>query len=574
MPSQVKPQDRAEIVERLYDVALDPIRLEELLDTWEESVGPTRQDDAARFDDPEIESHLNRASVFLDRFEATRSDAIYRSVLEDIPRSAAFLADQSNRIAAFNRPAEVAFGLGDGAMLQDLPFEADDLPPLKQAILRALSAPALQPVETLRLRSKITGSPVVLRVGRIEGERAHPFALVISTELVWPEGFEVLVAETFSLTGAEVEIVRSITLGIPVKKIAEMRHRSEDTVRTQLRSILGKTETHSQSELVRVVLGLADVAKMPSGGSGGVRARNGLQEVPFRSFKGPGHRRLDYIEFGDPLGRPVLYMPIDYMMIRWPATAERAARQRGLRVIALVRAGYGHSEHHPKGVEYATATAEDYAALLGHLGIRQAAVLCLGADIEYAMRLSQLRPGLITGILGCGARLPTQTPDQYKSMGKWHRFILANARYAPRILPFLVQAGYAFARRVGKEKFLMSVNATSRADIEVFSRPEVREAILVGSEVTLSEKFSAHEAFTREVMASEADWSEIVRKLSVPNLLLVGDQDPQVPVQTALEMRVSFPNLDIRIWPESGQLLFFGEWPRVLDHLEEFLPKS
>lgn len=571
----VGPQDRAEIVERLYDVALDPIRLEDLVDAWEGHVGPTRTHDTQRFEDAEILSHLDRAKVFLDRFEATREDSVYRSVLQDIPRSAAFLADDGPQIAAFNRAAETAFSLKDGARLTDLPFEGDELDRLRDAVLRTIhKAHDGAAVETLRLRSRITGSAVILRIGRIEGESRRPLALVISTEMVWPDGFETLVQSTFGLTGAEVEIVRAITVGLPVKSIAESRGRSAETVRTQLRSILAKTETHSQSELVRVVLGMMDVARMPKGGAGGIRARGGLADIPFQTFTGPGGRRLDFIEFGDPAGRPVLYLPIDYMMIRWPATAERSATRRGLRVLVLVRAGYGHSAHHRPGVDYARATAEDYAALLDHLSVRRSAVLCLGADIEYAMRLSQLRPDLISGIVGCGARLPTQTPAQYQRMGKWHRFILANARHAPRILPFLVQAGYAFARRVGKEKFLMAVNATSPADIETFSRAEVREAILMGSEVSLSDKFSAHEAFTREVIASETDWTDIVMNQTGPCLLVMGDQDPQAPLQTSIEMRNTFAHLKIEIWPGNGQLIFFAEWPRVLDVLEDFLPKS
>ena len=35
-------------------------------------------------------------------------------------------------------------------------------------------------------------------------------------------------------------------------------------------------------------------------------------------------------------------------------------------------------------------------------------------------------------------------------MDKWQRFILANARYAPKVLPFLVQAGFSLARKLGK----------------------------------------------------------------------------------------------------------------------------
>ena len=113
-PKGVARDHKAEIVDRLYDVALDPIRLEELMQVWEGRIGILRQGhvkDVVPLDDPEIEAHLDRASIFLDRFVASREDGAYRSVLEDIPRSAAFLSDGGPILTGFNRPAAVAFGL-------------------------------------------------------------------------------------------------------------------------------------------------------------------------------------------------------------------------------------------------------------------------------------------------------------------------------------------------------------------------------------------------------------------------------------------------------------------------------
>ena len=100
---------RAEIVERLYDVAVDPIRLEELLEVWEGRVAPLR-DSAVALEDPEIEAHLARATVFLDRYEAAAGRGGQPSVLEEIPRSAAFLADGGAQVAGCNRAAGLAFG--------------------------------------------------------------------------------------------------------------------------------------------------------------------------------------------------------------------------------------------------------------------------------------------------------------------------------------------------------------------------------------------------------------------------------------------------------------------------------
>ncbi len=566
-------QHRAQIVDRLYDVALDPIRLEALVDLWEGHIGPTRLDDGltvAPMDDPEFEVHLDRASIFLDRYEATRVDGAFRSILEDIPRSAAFLANDLSVIVSFNRPAAVAFGLREGAVIADLPFEPDDIETLRGIIYRVASGRA-ERVVTLRIRSSITGSPVIVRLGPVEGEAERPLALVMSTELVWPDGFEDIVQEAFGLTSAEVEIVRGIALGLPVKDIAESRGRSQETVRTQLRSILAKTETHSQSELVRAVLGLMDVASMSTEAVTAVALTGDLDPLAFQELTAPDGRRLEWIEFGSPTGRPVLFMHMDYGLIRWPVPAERAARLRNLRVIVPVRAGYGRSDLHRRGKDHLAGVTEDYLTVLEYLNIRRCAIIAMGADLRFALSMSQARPDLFTGILGCAAQLPLRTAAQYDRMDKWQRFILANARYAPKVLPFLVKAGFSLARRLGKEKFFAQVNGGSAADLAAFARPDVREAVLVGSEVSMGAKISAHEAFTRECIGSEKDWSHLVQRAQVPIFLLQGDQDPQTPVLTIRELMLDFPNVEVRFLPNTGQLLFFAEWPQVLDALERFL---
>lgn len=391
---------------------------------------------------------------------------------------------------------------------------------------------------------------------------------MVSTELVWPDGFEATVQEAFGLTQAEVEIVRGVALGLPLRDIAEGRGRSLETVRTQVRSVLAKTETHSQAELVRVVLGLMDVALAPFGGEAGPVAKGTLEQRPWRELRGADGRRLTWIEFGEPKGAPVLYMHLDFGLIRWPAAAERAALARGLRVIVPVRAGYGRTEPLAKGADHLAGIVRDYAAVLDHLGVKDAIALPLGADLRFALTLANTRPDLVRGIVGAACQLPIRTPAQYERMDKWQRFILANARYAPKVLPFLVQAGFSLARRLGKEAFFRQVNGGSAADMATFAKPEVKAAMLEGSDVCLAKKWSAHAAFTAECIGSEKDWSAAVRAVSVPVLLLQGDQDPQAPVATIKELAADYPALQVQFLPETGQLLFFAEWPRVLAEVE------
>ncbi len=569
---------RAEIIERLYEVAVDPARYEVLLDIWESRIAPLRPKSGGAaeitgFRDPEIEAHLERAWLFLDRFEETVGKSAVVAALSDVGRAAAFVSVDGKTIHAANASANQIFGIGTDSHLSSLPLEAEDLDALGSAV-RDITSRRREKALLMRGRSPRTGGPIVLRVLPLQ-DGPTLYALVVTTELAWPDGLSDTIREAFDLTLAEVEIVRAITEGRPVKEIALDRGRSTETVRTQLRSILAKTETHSQSELIRIILGLMDVVGVSGERQGVPVATPGkLRPIPFSTITTPDGRRLDYIEFGDPGGRPCLFLPIDYGLTRWPASAEQAAERRGMRVIVPIRAGYGHSSPMPHNVHYAQQCAIDFGNLLKHLGVRRAAVVALGADLRFAMRMAIADAASISAILGCAAMLPVRTPQQYDRMDKWQRFILANARYAPKILPFLVKAGYSMARRLGKERFFAAVNGGSPSDIRAFSQPEIREAMLLGSEVCLSDWHSAHMAFARETIDSEIDWSAIVHACPVPVKLIQGGQDPQSPAATVRELMLDFPKLEVEFIEEAGQLLFFQEWPRVLNELEPLLPPA
>lgn len=570
----IDPTLRAEIIDRLYDVALDPAALRDLAETWERhlrAVSPDTQSPVGTHD-AEIEAHLVRATAFLGRLSMTRPDRSSRSVLADIPRLAAFISDGATRVLACNRAASVAFHIEEDAPLAALPFEAADLITLS-AVIRKVAARRAEKVITLRIRSTITGGPVILRVSPVDSAEARPLALVLSTELVWPEGFAETVQEAFSLTPAEVEIVRGITLGLPIRDIAESRRRSVDTVRTQMRSILAKTETHSQAELVRVVLGLMDVALTPLGPLEQAMPTGPLDPAPLRSLLLPDGRRLDWIEFGEPLGAPCLFLHTEWGLSRWPASAEREAKARGIRVIVPIRAGYGFSDPLPKGVDTLTAVTLDYAAILDHLGVEQACVLAPGADLRFAANLALVRPGLVTGILGCAVRLPLRTAAQHDRMDRWQRFLLANARSSPKMLAFLIHAAFTLARRIGKEQMLALVAGGSPADALALEEPEVLEALLHGSNICIATHASAHEAFTREVMSAQKDWSGLLRACRVPILLLHGDQDPHMSPDAIRAAVGEYPQVEVETVSHSGQLLFFTRWLRALDRLEDIRPR-
>lgn len=68
---------------------------------------------------------------------------------------------------------------------------------------------------------------------------------------------ERIVRQVFGLTGAEARLAVALVRGLELKEIAAANGVAEATIRSQLKSVLAKTGTHRQSQLVALVSRLA-----------------------------------------------------------------------------------------------------------------------------------------------------------------------------------------------------------------------------------------------------------------------------------------------------------------------------
>jgi DNA-binding CsgD family transcriptional regulator len=573
--------DRAETIDRLYDVALDPERFEALLDHWESTVAPLRAHaDLSRprlLDDPQIAAHFRRATEFLDRAAdgtAAGTEGGLAAMLAPFDRVAAMVLDRGGTVRAANPAARQVLGIGARAMLDDLPLHADDRPALAAALSMLFNERG-KDTAMLRLRGQGAGHLLVLRLQRCTAPDGTDLVIAASNGLRLPDGFGDILRQAFDLTRAEGDILCRLVDCRSIHEIAAERGRSPDTIRAQIKSILAKTETHSQLELVRLALSMIDMTAATVSSAAACRAghqvRPGPETSPFRSLVAPDGRRVAWTVLGARAGRPLLYLPLDYGLVRWPARAEAEARARGIRVIVPLRPGYGPSDMVARDVEYDAALLDDTGMILRAEGVARCPVLCLGGDLYYAVQLARRDPARVSGILACAGMLPLTRRAQFERMDKWHRFILAGAKFTPHLLPFMVKAGFILARRLGKRGFIQAVYGNSAADIATFEDPEVFEAIVRGSEVALSATHSAHEAFSRQLVGGQlGDWSGDLLALrgALPVILMNGAQDPQVPRATYEEFRRDHPWIEYHLFEDAGQLLFFRHWRAALDRLE------
>jgi DNA-binding CsgD family transcriptional regulator len=71
---------------------------------------------------------------------------------------------------------------------------------------------------------------------------------------------DAVLRRTYGLTPAEAEIANALLTGFSLEEIAQLRRVSIATIRSQMKGLMGKTETQRQGDLIRLLTTLPRVA--------------------------------------------------------------------------------------------------------------------------------------------------------------------------------------------------------------------------------------------------------------------------------------------------------------------------
>lgn len=568
-------------VEWLYDVALDPLRMETLVDEWERAIAELRSN--ADFQAPELLNdlhilrHFERAQSILSRVDSNSTIDQIDLVLSQFKSVPAFVVDAALKIRAVNDVAAVSLGLGTDSRINSLPLQSADFDQLLRTVRRLL-AEDREDIAIHSFRPTNSDQITVFRLQLFHLSDRQPMILLAANAITWPSGLSATLMQVFGLTPAETDVLRSFIESGSINDVSNARVRSVDTIRGQIKSIMAKTETHSQVELARLTMSIMEVAGVqPEHEKETKNIHRGyatLEDREFRTIVMPDGRKVDYLVLGDPKGRPLLYLSGALGLIRWPARAEAEAVRRGLRIIVPLRPGYGGSDPVGADVDFDWALITDSVSTLDAENVEMCPILSMEDDSYYAFEIARAYPQRVRALIATAGVLPLTHSEQFERMQKWQRFMLAGAKYTPHLIPFMARAASYMTQKIGKRRFLGAVFGQSPGDVATFEDPEVFEALSCGSEVMMSEHRAAYTSFSRQLTGRKKDdWSATVNALrdKVPVIFMNGDEDPQVHLETLAEFRQDHPWIDFRIFPGSGHLLFFQHWGEVLDVIQPYV---
>lgn len=212
--------------------------------------------------------HLQRAIQI--RKQVMAADGRWRSLAEalDSLPTGVFLLDRYGQILHANRAAEAILAEGDGlsAGLQGLEASlAGESRGLQVLIANTACAEDAGQLIAISRPSGKRPYQVLATPIRVPQSAAGFFATAAAVFVTDPERLPELPRESlrrvYGLTPSEADLAAKLASGMSLDKAAEDIGVTRETVRSRLKIIFAKTDTHRQAELIRLLLTLPNAVK-------------------------------------------------------------------------------------------------------------------------------------------------------------------------------------------------------------------------------------------------------------------------------------------------------------------------
>ena len=283
------------------------------------------------------------------------------------------------------------------------------------------------------------------------------------------------------------------------------------------------------------------------------------------AFELPDGRRLAYAIYGKDDGVPLLALhgtPGSHLKFE---IADRAADERGIRLICPDRWGYGGTDAH--AAPSLSAFAADMITFLDALGIDRVGVLGVSGGGPFAVAVAaqlgarSTAAGLVAPVGPIAA-----TGIGWRDLAPLHNFAFRVLPRIPGAVGGLFQPFRALTLARPEAGAWLATRRAAAADRAVMRGAAVRGAVgatfaeglrpgVVGPAIDLS-LFSG-------------PWGVSPHAISCPVVIWIGTDDRNVPIVPVFRLARRIARADLKVIPGAGHFWIVENIPTVLDHLLE-----
>ncbi len=558
------------IVDSVYDSALTPERFKIFLSAWDEAFN---DNDVERSQDLLLDSadmlsrHFQRADQIFQTTHS-RSENTLEDLVDKQPTSA-FICDAKGVVHALNEGARQSLDLTVGASIYDLPFDVKTAQQLKKLFRKRQTNDHLE-LNSLALRSlqcdNFHHQSLVLLVQELPlSNQLGNWFLFKSSLAIWHPGIEQVLSSAFELTPAEIEVIKSLNIGLSLKEIAESRGRSLATIRTQIKNILHKTDTNSQTALMRHVTSLLLVAHSLADDRARVsRSEPSTELQQTRNSEGNLIQFRDFGEEQDPA--VVCFTPI---LSDMPNTQFlHALLDAGLRVITLKEGEQPAS--FVKDRRAFDRLISDYHVVIDHLQLSSVTLLGHCAGGIYATEFARKFPEKVAKVVCVDTGAPLCSRAQWDKMAKTARRTFMVAKQYPSLLvwPHRLSARNFFSGIKGQQSMIDYFYCDNPSDLALIKHnPKVREWSLEMLEYNLKD-------IKRPIRAVEMwvqDWSNTL-DIVLQNTAVVfvhGARNRQFLIEDIQALASEKENLHYLVAQDAAQLTLITHLDIIIEALTQ-----
>jgi pimeloyl-ACP methyl ester carboxylesterase len=272
-------------------------------------------------------------------------------------------------------------------------------------------------------------------------------------------------------------------------------------------------------------------------------------------------RAIGYAEFGDPDGAPVIALhgtPGSRLMF---ALADKAARERGLRIIAPERPGYGLSD--TKEFPTLQDAVVDVAGLADFLELTRFAVLGVSGGGPFAVAAAVSMPDRVKLLALISPVGPIA--EVADGISAWHRHLfteLALSQLACGSFFWGLKAMLAVAPQFA---YAGLKHHASEADHVLLEREGVRESLYEAITEGLRHGVDGP---VQDLQLYCRPWGLGLGKIDVPSIVWQGSNDTIVPAEAAYYLARALPQCSLYVRPGDGHYWMFGQFEMVLESVK------
>ena len=567
--------DSAEVLaitlDAIYSCATDADRWEDLLESFPELDAEIRKRPASRLEDA-IKPHFQRAEDLARRLASSdtveardTSPVAYlimgrdQKLLESSPSAAEMLAPYCGALETGQRvtmldPENLA---RYRAARQALREGAGSVP----LLLHHEDEKATQSLSGFLLDADQLSRLFVNEKGASDWSEATALILPDRTALVRHDH---VLRESLGLTPAELRLATLLKDGISINDAAGRLGIAVNTARNQLRAIFAKLGVNRQSEMVRHLAELGQLAAYVQSNKKPVAVEHVGQiencDGARRFVELPDGRILSYREYGRPGGTPVLFLHSVLSNSMLLPQEDEEARRLDVRLIVVERPGTGRSTPH-KEMTFDSVGA-DLVNLVDALKIDDIYISGRSSGAPFALAAARQLGRRVPRIMLWAARFAADKDRSRRDiLGRFYTSMLRAPWYADAALALLrAKASRPFIR----EMVARSYERSPRDHAMLYDVPMLEFVV----DQTLEALEQTHAGVTDEAKLLHNDQPIDLDGLTAELIVWHGSEDGFVPVDEVERRFSNLPLSEFRIVPNEGHVF---SMPRRAEALERLI---